>query len=61
VKGLCGGRGFAPSRPAMTRSEFVQPIERRHLISFRQRRIVEHRVAKIFDRGSHRQHRLPNL
>src|ERR1700682_3791822 len=45
----------------MTRSEFVQPIERRHLISFRQRRIVEHRVAKIFDRRSHRQHRLPNV
>src|ERR1700686_532521 len=45
----------------MTRSEFVQPIEPRHLISFRQRRIVEHRVAKIFDRRSHRQHRLPNV
>jgi hypothetical protein len=47
----CGGRGvppvemgFAPSPES--HSEFIKPVERGHLISLRQRRIVKHRVAE---------------
>src|ERR1700686_1190380 len=42
-------------------SKFIQTVEGRDLISFRQRRIVENRVTEIFDGRSHRQHRLSNV
>src|SRR6266849_286126 len=49
------------SKGSESHSEFIQPIERRHFIRFRERRIVKHRVAKIFYRRSHRQHHLSNV
>ncbi len=42
-------------------SDLIQPIQRSDLIGFRQRRIIEYRVAKIFDGRSHREHRLPDV
>jgi len=34
-------------------SELVQPVEGRHLVSFRQCRIIEHGIPKIFDGCAH--------
>src|SRR5271163_2045773 len=42
-------------------SELIQPVERRHFISFRQRWIVEHRIAEVFDGRAQRQHSLSNV
>jgi hypothetical protein len=42
-------------------SKFIQAIERRDLISLCQSWIVEHRVAEIFDRPSHRQNCLTDV
>jgi hypothetical protein len=41
--------------------EFVQPVQRRHLVSFSQRRIVEHGIAEIFDGSAICHHGLPDV
>ena len=42
----------ARTKLKLPRSQFVQPVQRRDLVRFRERRIIEYRVAKIFDRRS---------
>src|SRR5208282_4170981 len=55
-------RGVGISRGSETIvSEFIQAVERRHFVSFLQRRIVEYRIAKIFDGRSHGQYCLPDV
>src|SRR5208282_3725745 len=51
--------GIAPGNEDW--SEFVQPVERGHLIGLRQRGIVKYGIPEIFDGRSHRQHRLSNV
>src|SRR5579859_1864070 len=50
----------APCSPLDVR-KLVQSIKRRRLITFRQRRIIENRLHKIFDRALQHQHRLPDV
>src|ERR1039457_1110542 len=41
--------------------EFIQTVESRDLIGLRERRIVKHRVAEIFDGRAHGQYCLSNV
>lgn len=41
--------------------ELVQSVQGRDLVCFRQRRIVEHGIAEIFDGPTHRQNSLPDV
>src|SRR5580704_9502121 len=43
------------------RLKFVEPVERGHFVSFRERRVVENRVAEIFDGASVIHHGLPDV
>src|SRR5579884_736996 len=55
---------FFPLIFCSRRSQFrqlIQPIERRRLVAFRQRRIVEYRVHEILHRSLQREHRLPDV
>ena len=42
-------------------SEFVEAVERSNFVGFGQRRVVEYRVAEIFDGRAHRKHDLPDM
>src|SRR5579859_7480971 len=42
-------------------SQFVQPVESRGLITFRQRRVVEDRVSEIVHRAFERKNRLADV
>src|SRR5437016_3013307 len=41
--------------------EPVDAVERRYLVAFRERRVIEHRVDKVVDRAAEREHRLTDV